>query len=83
MGPRRVDMKDMVGMMIAVARHFKRAGIVPPRDLVFAFLADEEAGGKYGCQWLVDEPARPVRGRHRGDRRGRRLLADGAAPRRR
>ena len=49
-----VDMKDMVGMMIAVARHFKRTGIVPPRDLVFAFLADEEAGGKYGSQWLVD-----------------------------
>ena len=49
-----VDMKDMVGMMIAVARHFKRAGIVPPRDLVFAFVSDEEAGGKYGSQWLVD-----------------------------
>lgn len=49
-----VDMKDMVGMMIVVARHFRRAGIVPPRDLVFAFLADEEHGGKYGAQWLVD-----------------------------
>jgi acetylornithine deacetylase/succinyl-diaminopimelate desuccinylase-like protein len=49
-----VDMKNMIGMMIAVARHFKRAGLVPPRDLVFAFVADEEAGGKYGCQWLVE-----------------------------
>ena len=49
-----IDMKDMCGMMIAVARHFKRAGIVPPRDLVFAFVADEEAGGKYGAQWLVE-----------------------------
>ena len=49
-----VDMKDMCGMMIAVARHFKRAGIVPPRDLVFAFVADEEAGGKYGARWLVE-----------------------------
>ncbi len=49
-----VDMKDMCGMMLAVARHFKRAGIVPPRDLVFAFVADEEAGGAYGAQWLVD-----------------------------
>ncbi|MCV7257055.1 M20/M25/M40 family metallo-hydrolase [Mycobacterium shimoidei] len=49
-----VDMKDMVGMMIVVARHFRRAGIVPPRDLVFAFLADEEHGGKFGAQWLVD-----------------------------
>src|ERR1700742_2924262 len=49
-----VDMKDMVGMMIAVARHFKRSGITPPRDLVFAFVSDEEAGGKYGCKWLVE-----------------------------
>jgi acetylornithine deacetylase/succinyl-diaminopimelate desuccinylase-like protein len=49
-----VDMKDMVGMTIAVARHFKRAGITPPRDLVFAFLSDEEHGGKYGAQWLVE-----------------------------
>ena len=40
-------------MMLAVARHFKRAGITPPRDLVFAFVADEEHGGKYGAQWLV------------------------------
>ncbi len=49
-----VDMKDMVGMMIVLARHFKREGIVPPRDLVFAFLADEEHGGTYGSHWLVD-----------------------------
>ena len=49
-----VDMKDMVGMMIVVARQLRRAGIVPPRDLVFAFVADEEHGGNYGAQWLVD-----------------------------
>ncbi|HEV7423020.1 MAG TPA: M20/M25/M40 family metallo-hydrolase [Mycobacterium sp.] len=49
-----VDMKDMVGMTLAVARHLKRAGITPPRDLVFAFVSDEEHGGKYGSQWLVD-----------------------------
>jgi len=49
-----VDMKDMVGMIIAVARHFKRSGVVPPRDLVFAFVSDEEAGGTYGCKWLVE-----------------------------
>jgi acetylornithine deacetylase/succinyl-diaminopimelate desuccinylase-like protein len=49
-----VDMKDMVGMMIVVARQLKRAGIVPPRDLVFGFVADEEHGGSYGAQWLVD-----------------------------
>lgn len=49
-----VDMKDMVGMTLAVARHFKRNGIVPPRDLVFAFVADEEHGGRHGAHWLVD-----------------------------
>ncbi len=49
-----VDMKDMVAMTIAVARQYKRDGVVPPRDIVFAFLADEEAGGKYGSHWLVD-----------------------------
>jgi acetylornithine deacetylase/succinyl-diaminopimelate desuccinylase-like protein len=49
-----VDMKDMVGMTLALARHFKREGIVPPRDIVFAFLADEEAGGLFGAKWLVE-----------------------------
>ena len=27
----------------------------PPRDIVLAFVADEEAGGKLGARWLVDE----------------------------
>ena len=48
-----VDMKNMVAMTLAVARRFHRDGVVPPRDLVFAFLADEEAGGLHGAQWLV------------------------------
>ncbi|MFC3965439.1 M20/M25/M40 family metallo-hydrolase [Nocardia jiangsuensis] len=48
-----VDMKDMVGMSLALARQFRREGTVPPRDIVFAFLADEENGGKWGSQWLV------------------------------
>ena len=29
-------------------------GPQPPRDLVLAFLADEEAGGSFGGHWLVD-----------------------------
>jgi acetylornithine deacetylase/succinyl-diaminopimelate desuccinylase-like protein len=49
-----VDMKDMVAMTLAVARQFKRDGTVPPRDLIFAFLADEEAGGFFGAKWLVE-----------------------------
>jgi acetylornithine deacetylase/succinyl-diaminopimelate desuccinylase-like protein len=49
-----VDMKDMVAMTIAVARRFRHDGVIPPRDLVFAFLADEEAGGRHGAHWLVE-----------------------------
>ncbi len=49
-----IDMKDMDAMMLAVARRFKREGVVPPRDIVFAFVADEEAGGAYGAKWLVE-----------------------------
>jgi acetylornithine deacetylase/succinyl-diaminopimelate desuccinylase-like protein len=49
-----VDMKDMVAMTVAVARRFRRDGVTPPRDLVFAFLADEEAGGLWGSHWLVE-----------------------------
>jgi acetylornithine deacetylase/succinyl-diaminopimelate desuccinylase-like protein len=49
-----VDMKDMVAMTVSVARAFKRSGVVPARDLIFAFVSDEEAGGIYGARWLVD-----------------------------
>ncbi|HSK61864.1 MAG TPA: M20/M25/M40 family metallo-hydrolase [Actinomycetospora sp.] len=49
-----VDMKDMDAMILALARQFKVEGTVPPRDIVFAFLADEEAGGAYGAHWLAD-----------------------------
>ncbi|GAB03718.1 M20/M25/M40 family metallo-hydrolase [Gordonia amarae] len=49
-----VDMKDMVGMALALARQFRRERTVPHRDIVFAFLADEEAGGTWGSHWLVE-----------------------------
>ena len=48
-----VDMKDMVGMMLANLRHLVTHHIPPPRDIVFAFLADEEAGGVWGAEWIV------------------------------
>ena len=50
-----VDMKDMDAMIArARPRLAARPACVPPRDIVFAFLADEEAGGAYGSHWLVD-----------------------------
>ncbi|MEU6394310.1 M20/M25/M40 family metallo-hydrolase [Streptomyces sp. NPDC046939] len=49
-----VDMKDMDAMTLAVVRDRLRTGRKPPRDIVLAFLADEEAGGTYGAHHLVD-----------------------------
>ncbi|NEE28231.1 M20/M25/M40 family metallo-hydrolase, partial [Streptomyces sp. SID7982] len=48
------DMKDMDAMTLAVVRERMRSGRKPPRDIVLAFLADEEAGGTYGARYLVD-----------------------------
>ncbi|MCQ8774965.1 M20/M25/M40 family metallo-hydrolase [Streptomyces telluris] len=50
-----VDMKDMDAMTLAVVRDRMRTGRKPPRDVVLAFLADEEAGGVYGARHLVDK----------------------------
>lgn len=49
-----VDMKNFAGTILAIARAFRRDGIVPGRDLIFAFFADEEAGGVWGARWLVE-----------------------------
>ncbi|MHA6615798.1 M20/M25/M40 family metallo-hydrolase [Pseudonocardia sp. DLS-67] len=49
-----VDMKGFAGTVVAVARALRRAGVVPRRDLVLAFFADEEAGGAWGAEWLVE-----------------------------
>jgi acetylornithine deacetylase/succinyl-diaminopimelate desuccinylase-like protein len=49
-----VDMKDMDAMTLAVVREWARTGRRPPRDVVLAFVADEEAGGGKGARWLVD-----------------------------
>ena len=57
-----VDMKDMDAMMLATIRQRMREGRRPPRDVVIAFLADEEAGGTWGAQWLVDNHPRLFEG---------------------
>ena len=49
-----IDMKDMDAMMLAVVRQRLREQRPPARDVVLAFTADEEAGGRWGARWLVD-----------------------------
>lgn len=50
-----IDMKNMDAMMLATLRDRLRSGRKPARDLVVAFLADEEAGGTWGAKYLVRE----------------------------
>ncbi|WUH99791.1 M20/M25/M40 family metallo-hydrolase [Spirillospora sp. NBC_00431] len=50
-----VDMKNAVAMTLAAVGGALAAGRRPRRDLVLAFLADEETGGKLGAGHLVAE----------------------------
>ncbi|MFK0003030.1 M20/M25/M40 family metallo-hydrolase [Paenarthrobacter sp. NPDC090520] len=49
-----VDMKNMVAMMLASAHEMLSMGEQPQRDVILAFLADEEDRGRLGAQYLVD-----------------------------
>jgi acetylornithine deacetylase/succinyl-diaminopimelate desuccinylase-like protein len=50
-----IDMKDMDAIMLAVIRQRLREGRKPPRDVVLAFTADEEAGGNWGARFLCEK----------------------------
>ncbi|WP_150236327.1 M20/M25/M40 family metallo-hydrolase [Nocardiopsis quinghaiensis] len=50
-----VDMKDSIAMVTAVVRHWARNGLRPRRDIVLAFVADEEDSAAYGADYLVRE----------------------------
>lgn len=50
-----IDMKDFDAMILAVVREWSRTGYVPPRDVVLAYTADEEAGMAYGSDFLVQK----------------------------
>ena len=50
-----VDMKDMVAMELAVMLALKRAGADLRREVIFAAVADEEAGGAHGARGLVEQ----------------------------
>lgn len=49
------DMKDMVAMTLATLLTWSAAGNRPLRDIVVAFVADEEDKGDHGALWLVAE----------------------------
>ena len=52
-----VDMKAMVAMELSVMRELQRSGAARRRDVIFAAVADEEAGGTHGAlHWIRERP---------------------------
>jgi acetylornithine deacetylase/succinyl-diaminopimelate desuccinylase-like protein len=50
-----VDMKDMCATLLAVLHRWAAERRGPRRDVVLAFVADEEDKGEWGAHWLVEE----------------------------
>jgi acetylornithine deacetylase/succinyl-diaminopimelate desuccinylase-like protein len=49
------DMKDVCAMLLTVAHRWAASNTRPQRDIVLAFVADEEDRGIDGAEWLVDK----------------------------
>jgi acetylornithine deacetylase/succinyl-diaminopimelate desuccinylase-like protein len=47
-------MLDTCASMLATALEWAAAGFTPKRDMVLAFVADEESGGDWGARWLAE-----------------------------
>ena len=56
-----IDMKNMAAMSVAIMTRLASEEVRPKRDLIFAGVADEEAGCKYGSLWLCENHADLVR----------------------
>lgn len=56
-----IDMKNMVTMGLMALILAKRTGVRLERDLIFAAVADEEAGSHEGALYLVEEHPEKVR----------------------
>ncbi|MFO0694509.1 MAG: M20/M25/M40 family metallo-hydrolase [Polyangiales bacterium] len=56
-----VDMKNMAAMSVAILARLAKEGVKPERDVIFAGVADEEAGCRHGSLFLADHHADLVR----------------------
>lgn len=56
-----VDMKNMAAMSVIVLERLKAEGVALKRDVIFAGVADEEAGSRWGAEWLVENHPELVR----------------------
>ncbi|MAF85555.1 MAG: peptidase M20 [Dehalococcoidales bacterium] len=57
-----LDMKGGVAMMLAAFLRAKAEGLTPAGDIVLAILSDEETGGDYGANYLVENHAEQFEG---------------------
>jgi len=56
-----IDMKSKCAIDVGIAAALKHAGASPERDLIFAAVADEEAGSELGAKFLVENHPELVR----------------------
>jgi acetylornithine deacetylase/succinyl-diaminopimelate desuccinylase-like protein len=49
-----VDMLDLTSSMAVAFRHLARTGFRPKGDLIYFGVADEEAGGTWGAEWMYE-----------------------------
>ena len=56
-----LDMKNMAAMSLSCLLLLKRQAVALERDVIFAGVADEEAGSEYGALFLVNEHPELVR----------------------
>lgn len=57
-----VDMKGIDAIYLEAVRRLISAGRKPARDIVIAFFADEEHGGRRGAGWMVENHPDDFRG---------------------
>jgi acetylornithine deacetylase/succinyl-diaminopimelate desuccinylase-like protein len=50
-----IDMKNMAAMSVAILARLSREKARLRRDVIFAAVADEEAGCDFGSRWLVEQ----------------------------
>ncbi len=50
-----VDMKNVDAMILSIVRNWSRTGYQPPRNILLAFFADEEAGSNFGSRYMTRE----------------------------
>jgi acetylornithine deacetylase/succinyl-diaminopimelate desuccinylase-like protein len=55
-----LDMKSIAVMHAVAVAELARSGHTPAREVIVVMVADEEAGGREGARWLLDEHASQI-----------------------